>query len=704
MELPLLSDHTDPDAAALEDLEKSIRLADRIDIETADEVDTDNVRKLLENMENPVPCDPFNKLDLLGSRDGPKFRSASKWKLDTPLSPVGNDQETSRPRSGPSTLEGLQREGKQSPVSALKINKFQDLLEDKHLGNMARLALERIDKEIKEEQLSDRHIVPMLAVPDLQPVELNIPWEKDESRQPSKETSDPHYLLADLLSQYQDNTSHVGSGDSDLRWVPCSLPKTNVETRETIADEDHYLVKALKPPSRILQSSELLWKPGKLRVCSRCEEVKESELNEDHILAVKTPKQGNQIPSGGRLDPFTVGGQQGQSIVPTKRPAPESAKESAPRKQTHPPEQTRNLQLRDEPVSNSISSFMRTRGLAPSNHQNPTTSKFFPKLAPDPPDVRVSPTPKPVTPQHPSLTTPNQPPISPPKPNFARQYTLILHSSLLSNYSSLVSRLQTIQPHAPRLIFRDPLSIKTPFPTKPDPLPDILISPTVGILLGNLQSLIQRPLPGQHSSSPTLHSRILSLKDTLACLIVLLASKSAASMVDASSCSSLTELTALGTSLGNDFTISVILVPPMTPADPAPPSALLDHGKKAPEHTHHLLNWILALTERYGYVTPDGQPTGSMLDEETTWEAWLRAAGLNPFAAQVIAETVKRQDLGDMGNQAEDLCGLRRFVQMGGIEREMCFGPIIGNKITRRLSEAVDFRWNNSPALVDVNL
>lgn len=77
-----------------------------------------------------------------------------------------------------------------------------------------------------------------------------------------------------------------------------------------------------------------------------------------------------------------------------------------------------------------------------------------------------------------------------------------------------------------------------------------------------------------------------------------------------------------------------------------------------------------------------------MIHDETLWELFLRQAGLNPVAAQVVLATLKRPDAHDF--QAEQSWGLRRLVQMKAEERANMFGEMIGRRAVERLSTVLD--------------
>ncbi|KAL9109204.1 MAG: hypothetical protein Q9227_006129 [Pyrenula ochraceoflavens] len=692
MELQLLSDKTDPDEIKLQEMKEYVASLDSIKIDTSDLGDPKVVQKLLDGVQCPPACPSMRDLNCGEETRLSEQRKSTALKLEPPIMPLEHNGGSAENGFGVPSSKVLHDEISKSSTDDLEIENMQDLLNDEHLGHMARLALERIDRNIRAERINNIHLTTKLNVPPLKSPQLAAPWSVESEERQLPANLCPMLTLENLVSHWQDSSAYGNSADTDLRWVPYrSVPLTSV-TREIIVDSEHYLENALNPNRSVLKSKDLLRKPEKPRILIQDHRCEESKIEEDVELAAKVP------------EPIAPNSKQRiMTIIPAKRPAPKSTK--AVMENDHFRELSRRNQSNQQHVTDSLPSFMLMRGVdAKKKTLNATTSKFFskPQTPPQPSEIQAQATPEPRRPTDSHSNLALQPSISPPKLSFSQQHTLILHTSLLSKYSSLIHRLELHQPRALRLIFRDPLDLKTPFSTSPEALPDILLSPTVGVLFTATQHLIQRSLPGQSTFGPSLHARVRSLKDKIEHLFILTICEIADAHVDATISSAVAELTALGTSLGPDFALSLILIPPMTQANAAsalPKSA--NACNQRPEHFHHLLNWILTLTERHGYSKTPQQSIGAMLDEETIWEVWLRVAGLNPYAAQIVAGMLKGQN-GDTatsyGFQAMaegDMQGLRQFVHMAMDQRENAFGRIIGKNALRRINQVVDQRWDD---------
>jgi hypothetical protein len=71
-----------------------------------------------------------------------------------------------------------------------------------------------------------------------------------------------------------------------------------------------------------------------------------------------------------------------------------------------------------------------------------------------------------------------------------------------------------------------------------------------------------------------------------------------------------------------------------------------------------------------------------LLADETHWELFLRRAGLNAFAAQLIIAALKVPDGVDIPSPSKaGHYGLTAFVEMGREQRMARFGPMCGHKL-----------------------
>lgn len=103
-----------------------------------------------------------------------------------------------------------------------------------------------------------------------------------------------------------------------------------------------------------------------------------------------------------------------------------------------------------------------------------------------------------------------------------------------------------------------------------------------------------------------------------------------------------------------------------------------------------LSRWVASLVCRYGLSDPSLQ--ACLMEDETLWELWLRRAGFNAYAAQMVAGQLKvpKTDTGTAGEHH----GLAAFVTMTRSERMRRFGPLVGPQVMERVGRVVDEIWN----------
>ncbi|KAK4237334.1 hypothetical protein C8A03DRAFT_16108 [Achaetomium macrosporum] len=88
-----------------------------------------------------------------------------------------------------------------------------------------------------------------------------------------------------------------------------------------------------------------------------------------------------------------------------------------------------------------------------------------------------------------------------------------------------------------------------------------------------------------------------------------------------------------------------------------------------------------------------------LLPIETFWEVFLRRAGMNMYAAQVVLGRLKVPDNRPaVGRGRGQVFGLPLFVMMSRQERIRLFGELFGGRrVLERVSEVIDERWKQQP-------
>ncbi|KAL8905729.1 MAG: hypothetical protein Q9207_002443 [Kuettlingeria erythrocarpa] len=185
---------------------------------------------------------------------------------------------------------------------------------------------------------------------------------------------------------------------------------------------------------------------------------------------------------------------------------------------------------------------------------------------------------------------------------------------------------------------------------------DLILSPSTGLILTTLQKIKQQSLPGQAARSPV-RERIQRTATRYERLVVVVRRTGGASDSNAGAGANLEE---------SDCEALVSL------------SAFINHLQELSENelilvdgdTTTLATWIISKMIRYSVETPT-----TLLQDETIWEVFLRQAGMNAFAAQVVLEEMKT-----LQDNYGKPWGLRGFVLMSPEERYRRFEGLLGDE------------------------
>ncbi|KAI7214285.1 hypothetical protein KC333_g6099 [Hortaea werneckii] len=252
----------------------------------------------------------------------------------------------------------------------------------------------------------------------------------------------------------------------------------------------------------------------------------------------------------------------------------------------------------------------------------------------------------------------------------ARSMQVIVTAQLLAN-RKLIRTLNNMLPGL-EMVERCPL------PQAEESEADISISPKSGLLITTLQKLKQRPLPGQKDFFSICH-RITAVSRRYEKLFVLISEGRPAETLDERDAEAITGLLSFAAA-HIDIEVEI---------------------KYVPGELTVMCEWIAVIISSGN----DAQDI-KLLAEETTWERFLREAGLNAFAAQVISAKLQRLGVGGQRDSSSTLAssgfhactsGLSAFVSMSVEERVRLFGPLLGGDfVLRRASEVVDGMWSSA--------
>lgn len=192
---------------------------------------------------------------------------------------------------------------------------------------------------------------------------------------------------------------------------------------------------------------------------------------------------------------------------------------------------------------------------------------------------------------------------------------------------------------------------------------DVSLCPSAGIIVTTMLKVRQKPLPGSTALSP-LRERVQVVSTKYEYLFILIS-----------------ESNPVGEYVGSPSTSDMTAYADFVRFTAGLQGGITTYLVSGAECT--LSKWILSLMCRY---SPQAKQLGKALDfHDTSWELFLRRAGLNINAAQVISETLVSE---------YDNLGLANFLTMTTEELVSKFGPIMGGeRVLRNVSRCLHQQW-----------
>ena len=227
-------------------------------------------------------------------------------------------------------------------------------------------------------------------------------------------------------------------------------------------------------------------------------------------------------------------------------------------------------------------------------------------------------------------------------------------------------------------------------------MPSVILSPKTCIIYTTFQALTQRSLPGQTArqcnNTPQQMIKHLRLEfETIFVLISMLASLRTS--VSLSQMNTMTDFSSSCASIEPGFPNGQI-VPLWIPIEDTPAELVTESP---------LCHWTWSLISRHAFrnlTTPSSQWEEEhigIIQEETLWELFLRKAGMNAMAAQVILGRLKRPEGQPQDGmtprsrpESERTWGLGKFISMPAEERLKLFGGLVGISAIERVNLALD--------------
>ena len=670
-------------------------------------------RKRLRGLHLEPPLTPHDRAASTSDDEGSSAKRVKRMHFDSGIAAMIPDLQM----EDPDTLPG---------IAELQDNELQDII--------------LRDAESVQEQLQNEHLIDIdttlrVRVLHLEPVQAQPPWELHGNHGTDGTTSQTQRTMVRHVSQKFLKDTRKWSGVSKLErtlmWAPFPLNLAKVDLCEQF-DDDGSLGILLDDMGLDDGTGDIDVQPMVVRNFQRHEsdgddeEIEPAVFDEDDLDGViaeeerQSPEHSLTVPLDtekdrpspkrqNNLDPFTTCVDQ---IVPTPSMLPITGT-------SWTSAATANLMQGD-----GLAHFMQLRGKAP-RISKPVGEELgrstalvsvlpAPKSNLAPAAVMV---PQVYNRQEKKLETAT---ISIPMPEVKKFAThhkipIIVSSAFMAGNRRLLRLLQTSLPNID-ICEREAAFALSHTNSSGDAQTeeaDLTISPSSGVILTTLQKLKQKPLPGQQSSpTGSLRARIASTAPRYERLIILVKENSSipaqpenptTSAVSSTLTNPLDNLDCTAISEFSAWTVTALTPGPETRIlyIPGGDSEAASWLAAAISHNHHPGGLV---TDTTAAATDNNTADDAfcLIRDETMWERWLRAAGLNAFAAQVVLRGLRMKDSppGSGEDFAKPRFGLQAFIAMSSEERIEMFASLLGGeRVLKRVSSGLDGGWRGDGSI-----
>ncbi|KAK0120716.1 hypothetical protein ONS96_010919 [Cadophora gregata f. sp. sojae] len=591
----------------------------------------------------------------------------SNFKVEVPLMP---DESVSFPKTvrfDEHIDEHLIERFSNSPMALEDERKFFQSFEE---------AYRAVNLEAEQEKLSKEDTTARVNVPDLKFEKPDAPWKPFENLQGQAGLSglQKSFILETIATSIPEWPGARGQ-ESKLPWAPFTQNFAKLALEDDIPADDNIWQAFVEAEGDVIDSSSLTWDRAGLKVLRDEDDEEEIDFGmfrkdtpPNMSTIIKKRKKEFQERGGSRnSDPAAATGSKPGTSLLRGTPKPIVAATGMGAFGFFDGEFS---------VQNSLNNYLEHRGL---KRTKIAESSYFTKSAETAStrEIARDKTPK-VTGMPIRISPANKENLPVPEIQPVNAYTWIVVSTTLLRNRSLIGSIEAQLPSV-KLVERDfkahntsawmPGSVtRSPVKSSLDTEADMIISPSVGIILTTLLTIRQKPLPGQKKLKPEIYQRVEKLSPRYEKLVVLVSegteNEVTARMTD-SDCLAFAEFA--GYLSGFETSISMQYV---------------GGGNRS------LSKWIVSNIIQY-------RVDNELIADETFWELFLRRAGLNAFAAQAVIGELKAPDGIDPGTPSKaGLFGLTSFVEMGREDRLARFGGICGHSVLARVSAVLDARWD----------
>ena len=682
----LWSEATSPTREELRKFDDEIMRADAI---VYKESDQDGIREDLEArfFDGDSLGDLFSPLR--GARDLPssppcKRRRRRDLKVDSPLMPLRSEQSPPWKPKNMSFQEQLNSIIPDLPPVIEKPENVSSEDIDIFFTEMLQPIAKGVDRLIEQEQLQAADTIQRVKVPIMDFSRPAPPWEIHPVEKQDAAGSYRQQFTVSLMEEHFSNHLWPISRKAEraMQWAPFPAKLAKLPTEEIIEDESlsDYIAQPDMP-----DCNALTWKLDGLRILDDTESDIESinECCSPNTDAYESLMWRRKMDLKREYEEDVAGAREEDERANECR-----GKDSILGKKAH----------RMKPVGesfsafNAIGDFMNIR-----NHQLETSNIDSPYFAPQIPQqedkaTNTKPTSTVISIPKPSSRVPSVPTPLPilTIPTMPRSF--VISSTFLGNLK-LCRRLREIYPSA-ELIERD-FSLRSDLKPRSSKAveggtmdidlamsneADIITSPGTGIILTTLQKIKQRSLPGQTARS-SINDRISHSALRYENLFVLVSEgridnecestdAGSAPGIDTEDCKAIIELTSFCSCIEG---VHIVFV----------------SGGEA-----ELLTWMISLMIKHSVSSPNTQ----LLQDETSWEVFLRRMGLNAYAAQAVLAELKGPEGSlskwSQSNEVSEDSGLAAFVKMSYRERVERFEHLFGGRrLLGIVGRTIDTRW-----------
>ncbi|KAL2070508.1 hypothetical protein VTL71DRAFT_13534 [Oculimacula yallundae] len=606
--------------------------------------------------------DIFSSLGGLEQAQSPETRPA-KWehvKVEVPLMAI-------EPASIPKTVRFNEHiefsfiEPTSSPVAPDDGSAFfEDTFQE---------AYTRVNKEMEHEKLNSENITARVDVPELDLDKADAPWKRFEEVQSQAALSalQKSFVLDMIASSSVPHWPGSGQQQTKLPWAPFSSSFAKLALEDDALVDDTTWKALIEDDGDVIDSSSLTWKPAGLKILTDEEDEEDIDFGQ---FPNDTPQTLSTIVKKRKRELQ----ERENSKSNTNDETLSKSRLSLPRNTTATLTAGEEFGLLGGAFSAqaSLNNYLELQGV---KRPKLAESSYFTKPEAD----AVRDKPEKHAPQTLDLPIRKSPalnqklPVPTLQPLTAPTW-IIVSTTLLKNrpmIKSIEAQLSSVT-----LIERDftahnttswmPGSVsRSPIKSPLDAEADIIVSPSVGIILTTLQKIKQKPL--MDKMKPQIRERLDKVSLRYEKVILLISEGNADDMTAGltdGDCLAFAEFA--GYIAGLEASISMHFI-----------------GGGA----ETLSRWITSSIIQNRLDT-------ELLADETYWELFLRRAGLNAFAAQAVISILKAPDGVDAGSPSKiGHFGLTAFVEMGTQERIARFGSICGHRVLSRVSAVLDAKW-----------